>query len=226
METTTLEEMDKMTTMSPKQEFTTISPNNPIETTTKMEEETTTLSPTDLYDKYGAETPPFPLFQNVSAPTFSNLTPAKQNACSSAEIDYTKQIKEAAAYINQESYVAGVPIVRLPGRKKKPNKTIIEYDPVQKAASVVQQALNISNSNSLSCVCNNVSASISENEDSSEAIEFDISKVKTTNFTINVGQQSDQTTTVTNVLSESFTNTVNNSIKNNLNIFASQVNKV
>ena len=118
METTTLEEMNQMTTMSPKQEFTTISPNNPIETTTKMEEETTTLSPDDLYNKYGAETPPFPLFQNVSPPTFSNLTTSQQNACSSAEIDYTKQIKEAAAYINQESFKVGEPMASLLGKKK------------------------------------------------------------------------------------------------------------
>ena len=212
METTTYPIKDEMTTMNPNREYTTISPSREI-TTTPGE-----MSPEDLYNKYANTTPPFPLFPNVSPPVFSNLSASQQNACSSAEIEYTKQIKEAAAYINQENF--------LNFKGKTINNITINQAPIVKAAAVVQQIMNVSNSNSLNCVCNNVAAAISNNKNSSQSIEIDISNVKATNFNLTIGQQSVETTTVTNVLSEDFTNTVNNSIKTNLNIFASQVNKV
>lgn len=240
METTTFfEENDEITTMNPNKEFTVITTTPVVNdiSTTPSTTETNDMSPQQLYQKYANTEPPFPLFPNVSPPSFPNLSSAQQNACSTAEIDYTKQIKEAASYINQESFGLfgennsgklfgggdGSGKVKVVGESKPAN---IQYDPIEQAGKVIQQALNVSNSNSLNCVCNNVAVSVSNNEDSSEAIEFDISDIKTTNFNLNIGQQSNNTTTVTNVLSENFTNTVNNTIKNNLNIFASQVNKV
>lgn len=204
METTTsYERNEEDTTINPNGEYTSLN-TTPVEQTT---EEEIQESPQALYNTYANTTPPFPLFPNVSAPSFPNLN--ETNTCNTAVADYTAQIKQAADYINQET-----------------NSSDPTNDGISKAGSVIQQALNVSNSNSVNCVCNNVAASTSNVQDSSEFIQFSMNNVQATNLNLNIGQTSTNTTYVTNVLSENFTNSVNNTIKNNLNIFASQVNKV
>ena len=206
METTTFyENNEDDTTVNPNGEYTSFT-TTPVEQTN----EKTTESPQSLYNKYANTTPPFPLFPNVSPPSFSGLS--QSNSCNTAVADYTKQIKEAAAYINQET------------NSSKPKDN--ENDPLAKAGSVIQKALNVSNSSSVNCVCSNVAANTSNVQDSSEYIQFSMKNVQATNFNLDLSQTSTSKTYVINVLSANFTNTVNNTIKNNLNIFASQVNKV
>ena len=148
------------TTMNPYGEYSTFESDEKKNTektffTTTPMEDTKKLTPQELYTKYANTVPPFPLFPNVTPPSFPNLSAAQQNSCSSAEIDYTKQIKEAASYINQEKFDVKLPlgIEKIKNKLKKKKPTVVE-DPIAQAAAVIQQALNISNSSSLNCIFN------------------------------------------------------------------------
>jgi hypothetical protein len=232
------------------------SSNSYFTTTPVGSDDSPSETPEERYNRYANTTPPFPLFPNVNPPVYSQLSPTNTcNTAVQDYTDTINKINEyfkqesfiPGIIVPQKPKVVKVKEKNAPlstsnllGKLTKNNNNnndnnnnnnsnptvIVKMDPVTESAKVVQQAMNASNNSSITCVCNNVATTVTNNSNSSEAIEFDMSDIVADNFNLTVGQTSKSTTTVTNVLSESFTNTVNNTVKNNLNIFASQVNKV